>query len=150
MINCIPMGICSWNYRLSGLGQNATMTFNWFTEEGDINVNGVGFQISKGGMFSGHWTLNSGGQTIASAQKGFTRHFDVKDSTGQATLKARSPFGRSFDVYNGSLVATIKPHHALTRRATIRVLDPKQNFATLTFMFWLVALTWRRRQKNND
>ena len=90
---------------------------------------------------------------MASAQKStaFTRTFDVQDRSGALLLRAESAFGRSFRVERfGKVIATIFPDHPFTRRAKIEIIADACDFATVSFVFWLVVLTWRRAAKNNS
>ena len=147
MIRCKPNGICSWNFLLDGEGHRATLEFNWLSEQGAINADGKHFDVRKHGVFSGHWTLGQAGREVAVAQKStaFTRTFDVQDSSGPLVLRAKSAFGRSFRVErSGNVIATMFPDHPFTRRASIDIHIAQWDFITVSFLFWLVVLTWRR------
>jgi hypothetical protein len=147
LILCNPQGICSWNYSLVGDGHHATLEFNWASEQGHITADDVPFEVRKHGLFSGYWTLDCKGKTVASAQKSsaFRRTFAIESPIGSLVLRAESPFARSFRVErSGELLATVSPVHAFTRRASIATLGKMFSFATVSFSFWLVALTWRR------
>jgi len=151
MIQCTPIGICSWDFKLSGATDNAILKFNWLNEQGTVTVNGHRFNVNKHGMLSGKWTLDQSNLTLASAQKGFTRSFDVRDETGRLTLVAESPFGRSFAIRReGVLIARIVPKHLFTRRSEITLIRQTVDFTTTAFMFWLVLMTWRRAANNNN
>lgn len=153
MIRCKPNGICSWDFLLDGDGHHAFLEFNWLSEQGAITADGVPFEIKKHGMLSGHWTLGHAGKEVAFAQKStpFTRAFEIQDAGGAFLLRAESPLGRSYRAeQSGDAIATFYPDHPFTRRATIEILAPKWDFATVTFSFWLVVLTWRRAAKSNS
>jgi len=152
VIRCKPNGICSWDFLLDGEGHCSTLEFNWLGEQGAINADGKSFDVRKHGVFSGHWTLEHAGTQVASAQKStaFTRAFDVQDPSGPFILRAESAFGRSFRVErSGNVIATIFPDHPLTRRANIDILTDKWDFVTVSFLFWLVVLTWRRAAQSS-
>ncbi len=153
MICCIPNGICSWNFRVSGEGHAATLEFNWIGEQGSITADGVGFQVRKQGVFKGHWTLEHDGKEIVAGQKStaFTRTFEIQDSSGGLVLRAVSAFGRSFLMERSDdVVGRITPDHAFTRRATMDSQNQKLDFRTLCFSFWLVVLTWRRAAQSDS
>jgi hypothetical protein len=147
MIRCKPQGICSWNFFLDGDGHHASLVFHWAGEQGAITADGRPFEVRKHGVFSGHWTLDQGGASVASAQKSsaFTRTFEIHSAEDTLVLSAESALGRGFRVErSGETIATIRPDHAFTRRATIETLAQKWDFPTACFAFWLVVLIWRR------
>jgi hypothetical protein len=151
MIHCIPRGICSWNYLISGDGHRGTLEFHWLGEQGAMNVDGAEFAIVKQGTFSGAWTLNYQGSEVVWARKSslFTRGFAVDDPSGSFSLQAESALGRSFLLKRGDvLVAIFRPEHPFTRRANIEVLAESWDAPTILFCFWLVALMWRRQNNS--
>ena len=151
MIQCKPLGICSWDFRIAGGKNKAILNFNWLSEQGGITIDGYRFDVNKHGMLSGKWTLDHPKLPSVSAQKGFTRSFDIQDSSGKLRLAADSPFGRSFSIADGtSTIAKLAPVHLFTRRSTIRLFNHKVDFATIAFSFWLVVLTWRRAARNTN
>ena len=153
MIRCKPKGLCSWNFFLEGEGHHASLEFNWLGEQGAITADDLPFEVQKHGVFSGHWTLDHGDKSVASAQKTspFTRTFKIQDTEDTLLLCAESALGRSFCVErSGEIIATIQPDHAFTRRATIETLGKRWSFSTVCFAFWLVVLTWRRAASSNS
>ncbi len=153
VIRCKPNGICSWDFLLDGEGHRSKLQFNCLSEQGAIVADRKRFDVQKHGVFSGHWTLDQAGTELASAQKStaFTRTFDVQDSSGLLVLSAESAFGRSFRVErSGNVIATMFPDHPFTRRANIDILIDKWDFVTISFLFWLVVLTWRRAAQSNS
>ena len=151
MIECTPLGICSWNFRLDAVENRAILNFDWLSEQGAITIDGYRFNVTKHGFLSGKWTLDRSKMPSISAQKGFTRSFDIRDTSGHLRLAAESPFGRSFAIHReGSVIAKIAPKHPFTRRGAIRLVNPNVDFATIAFAFWLVVLTWRRAANNSN
>ena len=153
MIRCKPKGVCSWNFFLDGEDHHAYLEFNWIGEQGAITADDIPFEVRKHSMLSGHWTLEQGRESVASAQKSsaFTRTFEIQSADDTFVVRAESAFGRSFRVEcSGEVVAMIRPDHAFTRRATIEAFVPKWDFSTVCFAFWLVVLTWRRAAQNNS
>lgn len=147
MIRCIPRGLCSWDFLLDGEGHQATLEFNWLSEQGAVTADGTRLEIRKHGVLSGHWTLEHEGNEVASAQKSnaFSRTFEIQDPSGHLVLRAVSALGRSFHLErSGEVVATVSPDHLFTRRATIEILAEQWDLPTVCFSFWLVVLTWRR------
>jgi hypothetical protein len=153
MIRCKPKGICSWDFLLDGEGHHASLVFNWVGEQGFITADGRPFEVRKHGAFSGHWTLNQGRESVASAQKtsAFTRTFEIQNAEDNLVLSAESALGRSFRVErSGEVIATITPDHAFTRRATIETFSQKWDFPSVCFAFWLVVLIWRRAASSSS
>lgn len=153
IIRCIPMGIFSWAFRLEGEGHSASLRLDSFVEQGVIVADDIEFEVKKHGVLSGRWTLERAGQQVASAQKcdPFTRTFDIQTPGGSLVLRAESAFLRDFRLeHSGELLATISPDHLFTRRATIETLANDLDLPTICFSFWLAALTWRRRRRNNS
>jgi hypothetical protein len=130
----------------------SALEFNWAGEQGAITDDDRRFEVCKHGVFSGHWTLDHGRESVASAHKAsaFTRTFEIEAAEGSLVLSAESAVGRSFHLErSGEQIATLRPDHAFTRRATIEFLADACDFATVCFAFWLVVLTWRRAASNS-
>ncbi len=147
VIRCLPMGVCSWNYRIDGLGRKVEIRFDWLSETGAILIKGNELRIKKHGMRSGKWTLEMDGNLLAAAKKRdvFTRTVDIADESGSYVLQAVSALGRTFNLtLDEQIYAVLKPDHAMTRRASIEVRSSDVEFTTLVFAFWLVALMWKR------
>jgi hypothetical protein len=146
MIRCIPKGLCSWDFSLAGEGHHASLEFNWKGEQGVITADGIPFDVRKHGVFSGHWTLDHDGQSVASAEKSsaFTRSLEIRGAEDILLLRAESALGRSFRIERSAeVIVTIRPDHVFTRRATIETLGQKWDFRLVCFAFWLVVLMWR-------
>ncbi|MCA9187595.1 MAG: hypothetical protein R3E01_35540 [Pirellulaceae bacterium] len=148
-IRCLPQGICSWNFYVTDGARNASIEFNWVGEQGRIVVDGVVYDIDKGGWLSGHWELNLDGQRICSAQKAsiFTRTFDMTTETGQIRLSAVAPVSRSMRLEGDGFSADIVPVHPWTRRTNITGTIP--DLAVACFAFWLTVLLWKRQAEND-
>lgn len=157
MIRCVPKSICSWNFYLNsksaGLALNADLDFNFWTEQGQIRLNGQWFEIRKHGPLSGHWTLEDGKSILASAHKlnPFTRSIQVQAQGTHFVLSALHPFTRASSLKsNGQTVATITPDHPFTRRSKIGVNQKWVDGSTLAFAFWLVVVLWRRAARSSN
>ncbi|QDV46322.1 hypothetical protein Enr13x_62310 [Stieleria neptunia] len=147
MIQCLPQGICSWNYHLSGEAFNGETALRVSSEQGSIVVDGIAFTVKKQGVFSGQWTLEHGGNEVASAQKQsvFWRTFDIDAPGGPLLLATDTPFTRCYTLRRGEeSIATMRPNHPLTRRGKINLLTSEWDAPTVVFSFWLVVLIWRR------
>jgi len=144
MIECRPRGIFSWNFDLTGDGQKAAIEFNWIGEQGLIFIDGNEHRVTKRGMFSGEWSMESHRGAIYQAVKSspFTRTFQITGPDGITELSAESMFGRAMKLSGPGVDCVIKPAHAFTRRATIE--GRTDDFTQVCFGFWLCILTWRR------
>jgi hypothetical protein len=144
MIDCRPRGIFSWNFDLTGEGHQASVEFNWFGEQGLIVIDGTEHRVSKHGLFSGQWSLESPSGPIYQAAKSnlFTRTFEITGRQGMTMLSAESMFGRAMTLSGTGVDCIIRPAHAFTRRATIE--GRTDDFPRVCFGFWLCILIWRR------
>jgi hypothetical protein len=149
MIQCTPRGVCSWNFHLDGGGNQAITEIDWMREQGRVIINGEKHTISKHGVFSGRWSLNSHRGTVFTAEKSsvFSRRIEISGPSGPAVLSARSAFGRTMILQGPGVDCEISPVHAFTRRALIS--GNHDDFRQVAFAFWLTILTWRRAA-NND
>ncbi|MCF6313184.1 MAG: hypothetical protein L3J39_12105 [Verrucomicrobiales bacterium] len=144
MIECKPLGICSWDYTVTGEDVTATVSFNSFGESGSLNINGKRYSVEKKGAFDPEWTLRLGRDTIATASKEsvFTRSFDIQYGSSNYSLKAISAFSREMHLKGNGRNVIYSPKHAFTRRAQIR--GSWENKEVLLFGFYLAVLIWRR------
>jgi hypothetical protein len=153
MLTCLPKSLCSWDYRVLGAEAGpAELLFNWFSEQGTIRLGGDEFEVVKHGPLSGHWTLENGGQVIASGQKpsAMFRAYELSMTGVDFTVQPQSAFTRCFDiVFEGRVVGSIRPAHIFTRRAFIECNSQVPELVQL-FAFWLTAIAWRRAMKNNN
>ena len=144
MIECLPAGICSWNYLLHGDGHDARVDFNWMGEQGSLWIDNQEYRIEKDGLFSGSWRMESAEGTLFHAKKtsAFTRAFEISGRGVHATLHASSAFGRTMILNGGGQQSVIAPAHPFTRRASMS--GTCGDFRLAAFAFWLTGLTWRR------
>jgi hypothetical protein len=149
MIECLPIGVCSWNYLLRGDGHEARVDFNWMSEQGRLWIDHQEYRIEKDGMFSGSWRMGSAEGTLFRARKtsAFTRTFGIDGGGVQATLHAASAFGRTMVLDSGGKQSVIAPAHPFTRRASMS--GTCGDFRLAAFAFWLTGLTWRRAASNS-
>jgi hypothetical protein len=150
MIECVPRGICSWSFILTGDGHQGSTEINAFGEQGALTADGRYYKVAKGGWLSGEWMLVDGSSVIARAQKrnAFLRTFDLAGPGGAAVLSARSLMGRAMRFEGNGADFVIEPAHAFTRRATIG--GSTGDFPTTVFAFWLTTLLWRRAAQSNN
>ena len=149
LILCSPRSVFSTNFDLEGDGHTGSVYLNWMNEQGNVRADRQDFIARKLGVFSGQWILVEQGSTIAEAKKRsvFTRTIEMQSPMGALVLRPISMMGRSFVVErSGEVIATIIPEHILTRRSWIMIDVPEYDWPTICFVFWLIAMTWRRSQ----
>jgi hypothetical protein len=149
MIECLPCGICSWDYGLNGDGHRAETMLRGFGEQGELRVDGETFHVVKEDIWIGCWQLKADSGTLFTAQKAsaFSRTIEITGREGGAVLSADSPLGRTMLLEGGQAKVTIRPVHAFTRRATIS--GEAADFRLVTFAFWLAVVLWRRAANNS-
>jgi len=149
MLTCVPQGLCSGDYYVSGAGADAAVSFDWMTEQGAISFEGRSYQVKKHGWGSGRWTLEDAGAILAEGQKTgmFTRTIEIRAEELAMTLRSQV-FSRQFSLEQvGRTLGSIVPMHAFTRRATVNCGTEVPVLVQL-FAFWLVAQMWRRAAKS--
>jgi hypothetical protein len=144
-----PSSIFGWDFDISGT-VSGLASFDWLGESGQIQVEGLRYEVVKQGWLSGEWTLERGGEVHARGVKTgvIGRTMEITGGGMTLTLQAHTPFGRGFDIdADGAHVGSVTPDHAFTRRATIdiaRIVPPELQ----VFAFWLIALQWRRAARD--
>jgi hypothetical protein len=153
LIRCLPMGLCSWNFRLLRDGREVGRTEqrHWF-EQGAVRTAEGACEVTKEGMLSGQWTLSRAGApgvpgaAVATATKpsALFRRFRLGHESGGYELAAITPVTRPFELLGANgRVAVIRPDHPFTRRATIDA-DDALPLELAGFAFWLTAMLWKR------
>jgi hypothetical protein len=153
MLTCEPCSIFNWDFDVLGAdaGQ-ASMTLDFWFEQGTITLGGDQFTIRKHGMMSGHWSLEKGDEPIADAVKpsALFRSFDVLTEGLTLTVAAQSPFTRRFNIFAGNeVIGVVRPTAWFFRRTVIECPASVPETIQL-FCFWLAVLTWRRTARSNN
>jgi len=153
MLSATPKSIFSWDYIVSDGGTPiAELDVSWFRERGSFTMAGHQFDVLRTSMLGGTFELHAGDLVLASARKpsAFLRSLEVQVEGRCYTLSADQPFTRCFSLHEGNRqLGTIRPLHWMTRKARIDLPDDI-NPAVQLFMFWLVAVLWRRAASNNS
>lgn len=152
MIECLPKSICSWDFTAELSSSTASVEYDWLTEQGQIILGNMGYDIRKHGVFSGRWTLEQSGRIVAEAHKpsAMFRSFEIDCHDAHFTVRAESALTRAFEiVLDERVIGYIRPMHAFTRRASIQCDGSIPELMQL-FSFWLVGLTWRRSASSNS
>lgn len=149
-LECLPIGICSWNYEITDGAENyAVIKLTHFGERGSITANGEQFTIHTPSIFHSRWTLNQGVSSIFSANKMnlFTRTVEICAGSDKFELKGVSPFTREMILQGAGISCILEPQHPFTRRATIS--GTWDDFRLVAFGFWLTAMSWRRASQSS-
>lgn len=151
-LQCLPAGLCSWDFRIIGDAGTVGLTrLNFATEQGSVEIGNAPYEVVKDGVLSGRWSLTDGNREIAAAEKPnpLTRRLLLTHDGQTYTLQAQSVVGRSFELlHNDQQLARFEREHPFTRRSTIAG-DPTLPMETVAFAFWLVALMWRRAARSS-
>ncbi len=149
---CLPIGLCSWDFRIMRDQTIVACTrHDWMTEQGSIEIDARRLAVVKHGVMSGEWSINEGGETIATAVKPnpFTRRFELTASQDSYELAAKA-MSRRFDLrQDGTTVASIAPDHPFTRRSSIQA-DDSMPIELTAFAFWLAVLCWKRASRSSS
>ncbi|MCB9881455.1 MAG: hypothetical protein H6834_06660 [Planctomycetes bacterium] len=151
MIQCIPEGICSWNFTLRGNGRRAAITYKW-TEQGTLTIDGTSYEVEKERPMMGIWSLKHAGIEVFTGTKEsiITRSFRLQSGDETYALHPTG-LGRTFVLERDNRkIATIRPEHAFTKRATIDWRPGDEEFLVIVFAFWLTVLMWRRTARSSS
>jgi hypothetical protein len=144
MIECIPAGIFSWNYSLTGDGHAASLEVAWFDESGFAQIDGAEYRIRKQGWLSGRWTMSNRDGVIFKAKKlcAFSRFIEISLPDSQKATLCPRGFGRAMELEAPEGRSQLTPLHWFGR--STRIHGSITDFRLLAFSFWLTALLWRR------
>ena len=149
MLNAVPKGWFTPDFTIL---QNdvpvADLDLSLWREAAELSVGGEIYQVYREGMISGAFLLEAKSGVIARADKPhvFLRSFEVEYDGGKYILEAESAMMRKFVLRNGETeIGSIYPEHAFTSRAIVD-LPEEMPLAVRLFLFWLVALMWKRAQ----
>lgn len=147
LLQCLPHGICSWDYRIMRNGSRIGATqIHRLSETGSTDVEGEQYNVLKEGALKSGWSLAHEGTIVAEARKPdiLFRRILIADSKNSYILQAQRMLVRPFELLeDGNRLLSITPDHSLTRRGTIRG-EASTPLEIATFSFWLVVVMWRR------
>jgi hypothetical protein len=145
-IQARPRGLFSWDFDLSVDGEFlADFDMSWLQEGGHFTHGDKEYRLSREGFWSGDFLLTADQEVLARAAKSaLVRRFVVRTGDREFTLEPASVFTRSFRLFeNGLIVGGVLPNHLFTRACTLEFPDDLP-VPVQVFLFWLVALMWRR------
>ena len=143
-MECIPDGWCSWNYRVSGNGIYAYISYEWASESGALRERGTSLKVEKEGMLKPRWKLVRESTCVAEAKKvsALGREFLIIADGRQLRLTPTAVLERTMELSGKGYKTTYRPQHAFTRRAEI--VGAWSDNKVMLFGFWLTVLMWRR------
>ncbi len=118
---------------------------SWFSDKGEITVQGVTYTARREGIMSGAYLLESAAGVVARATKpsAFRRSLIVEHAGRQYTLRATSSFRRKFELLDGSTrIGSLSPEGIFTRRAAVD-LPSTLPLTVRVFIIWLTAMLWK-------
>jgi hypothetical protein len=151
MLQIVPTRWFSWDFTVSrGSQPVAAIDMSCWRERGELTVEGRRFRVSREGLLSGAFRLESGDEVVARATKPsiLRRSFVVRHGSKTYTLRPRSAWRRSFVLLDGDReVGTIAPTSAWTRRASAD-LPADVPAPVQMFLIWLAVLLWKRESES--
>jgi hypothetical protein len=150
MLHIAPVRWFSWDFTVSdGPQRVADIDISWWRERGELTVNGKTFRVSREGMFSREFVLESTDGVVARATKpgALRRSFVVTHGTAVYTLQAASAFRRRFVLLaDDREVGEIAPAGFWSRRATAN-LPEALPLPVRVFLIWLTVILWKREDE---
>jgi hypothetical protein len=147
MLQLEPKHWYSWDFTLlAGDAPLARIDFSTWRERGALTIQGQRYTVSKEGLLSGGFKLESPGGTVATATREsiFRRRYTIVAGARTYTLQPRSTWGRAMVVREGDReVGTIEPRGIFTRRGTVSLPDAVP-LPVRVFLIWLALLLWKR------
>jgi hypothetical protein len=148
MLKAVPKGWFSTKYELvSADGPVGVIELAFASESAELEVEGKPYKAYREGFMHGLFVLEAvTGDILASADKtsAFERSFELTFDGRTYTLEAEAALFRKFIlIENGETIGSIYPDGILTTESTIELPDTFPVHIQ-AFMFWLVALLWKR------
>ncbi len=150
MLEAKPVNIFSGDFNIEAEEQKiAFLDISLWKESGKISIEGRPYKLYREGLMSGAFVLENEGHAIARAIKpsAFRSQFDLEINARRYSLKRDSVFGRAFSVFqDGAAVGSIRPAGLFTKR-TIIDLPADWPIPVQVFVFWLVLVIWKRKDR---
>ena len=148
MIVAVPKGWFSSDYRLQQPHGTVTeIDVSGWREKAEFEVHGGQYRLSREGLASGAFVLESDGKMLARAVKpsAFRARFQVQFG-GRTFELRRGGWSSNFGLFDGATqVGSIRRAGMFTRRAIIE-LPHDWPLAAQVFVFWLALVIWNRDQ----
>jgi len=149
-IDCLPQGICSWQFSFTIKDQDIVSDVGRFRDQGWFSIDGERYQIEKESLFGNAWSVKHRGMTVVRAEKAgiFSRCWEIKYHQQTFQLQPTSLFARGLAlVKNDKPLLQINRKHPFTRRAVLELQDDALAPELVAFAFWLSTVIWRRKAR---
>jgi hypothetical protein len=148
MLKAVPKGWFSSKYELLNKGASVGLIEMAFaSESAEMEIEGKAYKAYREGFMHGLFLFEAEtGWVLASADKtsAFERSFELTIDGRTYILEAESALFRKFIlIENGDTIGSIYPDGIFTTESTIDLPDTFPVHIQ-AFMFWLVALLWKR------
>ncbi|MBC8290849.1 MAG: hypothetical protein H8E37_11085 [Planctomycetes bacterium] len=146
MLKAVPIGWCSWSFRVEGeAGHCAHIDMAWVRESAEVDIDGQRYRVRKSAAIGGSFELTRDGHVVATASKRMmVRAFDVRVGERHFELSALSIFGRAFGLFeNEQQTGIMSPVSMWGRSAEVHFPDDISRDVQV-FLIWLVLILWRR------
>ena len=153
LLELVPKNWYSWNFDIlqNGGAVAQIQKMSSWKDRGEVEIEGVSYELSRERLMSGEFLLRRNGSMIAHASKPSVLRnlFDVEYGGRRYTLKKASWLGRAFVLMEEEReVGSVRPVSIFGRRAEVALPD-EIPLAVGVFLVWLVLILWRREQKNS-
>jgi hypothetical protein len=152
IIRAKPRHAFSWSFNLDiGGAPLVSFDMDWLREGGRFTWAGTEYRLLRAKAWAGDFLLTADRQVLARATKEsiFARRFTIHLEGRELTLRAPSCLLRRFElVERGSVAGVVVPDHLLTRACTVELPDDL-TVPVQVFVFWLVAIMWRRADSSS-
>lgn len=146
-IRARPKHWFSWGFDLEIDGTSLIrFDMDWLREGGRFTWAGTEYRLSRERAWVGDFLLTADQQVLARATKDnpFVRRFIVDVEGRELLLQAAAWFTPRFElIEQDTVVGRVVPNHFLTRACTVE-FPQNLSVPVQVFLFWLVALMWRR------
>ena len=147
-LTCIPQGLCSWNYRITGTqDESGVVELYGFGETGMFEADETRLFIAELSGQKGKWTVSNGTGEVLSAARipDFKWDTEIVSPDGKFTLE-RIGMTRGMKLSGPGVSCEISPAHAFTRR--VKITGRWDDLRIVVFAMWLVNMTWKRDAQN--
>lgn len=146
-MNAIKKGIFSNRVSLRDDGQEVgELTMKWFGEDGDLMVDGVGFELYRERAFSGSFVMVRGDELFAEASKAsaWRSTFEITFGDTTCVMKKKGGFGSRFVLeYRGEEIGRVTRKGVFAQTMNVELPDGWPR-ALQAFILWLALIIWRR------
>lgn len=122
------------------------LAMKWFGEEGELTVDGVGFELYRERAFSGSFVMARGEEMFAEASKpsAWRSTFEITFGDTTCVMKKKGAFSSKFVLeYRGEEIGRITRKGVFSQVMSVEVPEGWPR-ALQAFLLWLALIVWRR------